>query len=93
MLREFVDLVNETVDDGFSRGIELFLESLETDLAKDEVFEEHGVDTVLTHLYEEAGVEINALEESEDLENIDEGKLDAMLKELEEDDSDLGDEE
>jgi len=94
MLREFVDLVNEAVDEGFSRGIELFLESLETDLAKDEIFEEHGFDTVMQHLYEEAGVDVSAEESDneEDLDDIDEEKLDAMLKELEDDDSEIEDE-
>lgn len=93
MLREFVDLVNEAVDEGYSRGIQLFLESLETDLAKDEVFQEHGVEKVLTHLYEQSGVKIAVAAEptEENFDDIDETKLDQMLKELEDDD-DLKDE-
>ena len=85
MQREFVDLVNETVDEGFTRGIDLFLEALETDLEKDQIFQEHGVDNVIQHLYEEAGVEISETEEEETDEDIDDEKLDAMLKELESD--------
>lgn len=91
MLREFVDLVNEAVDEGYSRGIQLFLESLETDLAKDEVFQEHGVDKVLTHLYEQAGVQVSAEATEDSLDDVDDAKLDQMLKELE-DDEDLKDE-
>jgi len=91
MLRQFVDLVNEAVDEGYTRGIDLFMESLEADLAKDEVLSEHGVDSVVAFLFEDAGVEVDAAEMSDDLDSIDEKNLDAALAELEKD-TDLEDE-
>ena len=80
MLREVVNLVNEAVDEGHDRGISLFMENLEEDLAKDHIFENHGgVDGVMVQLFEEAGVTI---ENAEDLENLDEDKIDQMLDDL-----------
>ena len=53
MLREFVALVNEAVDDGFNRGLNLFMENLEEDLAKSEIIAEAGgVDTVIATILE-----------------------------------------
>lgn len=66
MLRQFVDLVNEAVDDGYKYGIDLFMESLEIDNAKDEVLSEHGEDAVMKHLFENAGIEV--IEENDDNE-------------------------
>ena len=88
MLRQFVDLVNEAVDEGYTRGIDLFMESLEADLAKDEVLNEHGVDSVVAFLFENAGVGIDAdvTELTEDeIDEIDEKNLDAALSALEDD--------
>lgn len=79
MLREVVNLVNEAVDEGHERGIALFMENLEEDLAKDHIFESNGgADGVMAQLFEEAGVEIA----TDDLENLDETKIDEMLNEL-----------
>ena len=78
MLREFVQLVDEAVDDGFNRGLNLFMESLEEDLMKSEVIAEAGgVDTLFAAILENDGYEVE-LQDS-DLENLDEGKIDAML--------------
>ena len=78
MLREFVALVNEAVDDGFNRGLNLFMENLEEDLAKSEVIAEAGgVDTVIATILEADGYEVSV--KGEDLENLDESKIDAML--------------
>ena len=78
MLREFVALVNEAVDDGFNRGLNLFMENLEEDLAKSEVIAEAGgVDTVVAAILEADGYEVSVADE--DLENLDESKIDAML--------------
>ena len=78
MLREFVKLVDEAVDDGFNRGLILFMESLEEDLAKSEVIAEHGgVDSVFAAILEADGYEVEL--QDEDLENLDETKIDAML--------------
>jgi len=78
MLREFVALVNEAVDDGFNRGLNLFMENLEEELAKSEVIAEAGgVDTVIAAILEADGYEVSV--KDEDLENLDESKIDAML--------------
>jgi hypothetical protein len=78
MLREFVALVNEAVNDGFDRGLNLFMENLEEDLAKSEVITEAGgIDTVVAAILEADGYEVSV--KDEDLENLDESKIDAML--------------
>lgn len=77
MLREFVNLVNEGVDEGFARGIDLFMESLEYDLQKEVVFEQHGFDAIMTNLFENAGIEIQA--EENDSEDISEDMIDKMI--------------
>lgn len=79
MLREFVKLVDEAVDDGFNRGLNLFMENLEEDLTKSEIIAESGgVDRVFAAILEADGYEVEL--QDEDLENIDEGKVDAMLE-------------
>lgn len=78
MLREFVKLVDEAVDDGFNRGLNLFMENLEEDLIKSEVISENGgVDNVFAAILEADGYEVEL--HDEELENLDEGKIDAML--------------
>ena len=81
MLREVFQLVNEAVDEGHDRGVALFMENLEEDLAKDHIFEEFGgVDPVMAKLFEEHGIEtseLTALEEMADAE------VDALMKDLE----------
>jgi hypothetical protein len=79
MLREFVKLVDEAVDDGFNRGLNLFMENLEEDLAKSEIITESGgVDKVIASILEADGYEVEL--QDEELENIDESKVDAMLE-------------
>ncbi len=79
MLREFVSLVNEAVDDGFNRGLNLFMENLEEDLAKSEVIAEAGgIDTVVAAILEADGYEVSLADDV--LENLDESKIDAMLE-------------
>jgi len=78
MLREFVQLVDEAVDDGFNRGLNLFMESLEEDLMKSEIIAEAGgVDTLFAAILENDGYEVEL--QDADLENLDESKIDAML--------------
>ena len=79
MIREFVDLVNEAVDSGYERGVNMFMENLESDLQKDEIIseQENGVDDVIKHLFISEGYEVE-----EDLENLDEEKLDEALAAL-----------
>ena len=53
MLREYTQLVSETIDEGFERGIGLFMENLEVDMVKDEIIQEAGsVDNVLKVMFE-----------------------------------------
>ncbi len=79
MLREFVKLIDEAVEDGFSRGLNLFMENLEEDLAKSEIIAEYGgVDRVFAAILEADGYEVEL--QDKDLENLDESKIDAMLE-------------
>ncbi len=81
MLRETLNLISEAVEEGHGRGVSLFMENLEEDLAKEQVFEENGgVDPVMAQLFEEAGVEVEDLEA---IEEMDEEKVDKMLQDLE----------
>jgi hypothetical protein len=78
MLREFVKLVDEAVDDGFNRGLNLFMESLEEDLTKSEVISEAGsVDVLFAAILENDGYEVEIRDT--ELENLDESKIDEML--------------
>lgn len=79
MLREFVTLVDEAVDDGFNRGLNLFMESLEEDLTKSEVIAEvGGVDTLFAAILENEGYAVEGSDEA--LESLDESKIDEMLE-------------
>ena len=81
MLREFVQLVDEAVDDGFNRGLSLFMENLEEDLAKSEVISEvGGVDTLFAAILENDGYEVEITDA--ELESLDESKIDAMLEQF-----------
>jgi len=53
------------------------MESLETDLNKQDVFEEHGVMPVLAHLFTEAGVDVEGA-----ILEVSEEDLDALFTEL-----------
>ncbi len=79
MIREFIQLVDEAVDEGFDRGLNLFMEGLEEDLAKSEIIAESGgFDKVVSQMMTADGIEL--LNEEE----ISEERIDALLKELEE---------
>ena len=80
MLREFQDLVNEAISEGHAKGVELFMESLERDLRKENLFESEGVDKVVAYLFEQEGYEIV---DPKDLDQMDEEKMDAMLQQME----------
>ena len=60
MLREkFAEIIGEALYNGYKRGIDVFMEGLEEDLAKSEVFEE-GVtpEDIIDFLMEDAGYEV-----------------------------------
>lgn len=81
MIREFVDLVDEAIDSGYERGVNMFMENLEIDLKKNEIISEQkdGVNDVLKQLFISEGYTIE-----EDLENLDEEKLDEALAAIDE---------
>jgi len=47
MIQKFVDLVNETVDESFARGVELFLENLNDEMLVTHKIVNEGLDAVL----------------------------------------------
>jgi len=78
MLREFVQLIDEAVDEGFDRGLNLFMEGLEEDLTKSEVLSESGgFDAYAAKMFESDGISVEVLEEE-----LDEEKIDAMLEQF-----------
>ena len=78
MLRNFCKLVSEAVNQGSERGIKLFIESLEIDLEKEEIYENHGVAGVLTHFFESEGYDVD-VDENDDISEED---IDSLLDDL-----------
>ena len=95
MFREYVNLIEESVNEGTSRGVQLFLENLNQDMVIDEVFEElGGSDATIKQIFMENGYEVTDLEPleeaktetetetvTEDEEAFDK-KLDSILEQL-----------
>lgn len=52
-MKRFTKLVNETVDSGFARGINLFMENLEADIKKNLFLENNGIPEVVSQIFEE----------------------------------------
>lgn len=78
MLREFIQLIDEAVDEGGERGLHLFMECLDDDLGRDQVITESGgLDSYVAGMLESDGIPTSILEE-----NLDEAKIDAALREL-----------
>ena len=76
MLREYTQLVSETIDEGFERGIGLFMENLEVDLVKDEIIQEAGsVDNVLKVMFE-------GYEQAEGEQEVTDDEVDNLLSNL-----------
>ena len=70
MFREYVDLINESVNEGTSRGVQLFLENLNQDMVIDEVFEElGGSDATIKQIFTENGYEVTDLEPIEEVKS------------------------
>lgn len=88
MFREYANIVNEVVDEGVGRGINMFLENLNQELVTDEIYESFGgIENSLKQIFLENGFQISEdlaateqLEENND-ENFDE-KLDNILEQL-----------
>ncbi len=72
MLRNFTNLVNETVDEAYENGINLFLETLENDLEKDLYINNTGLENTLNEVFSSESEE--GLTESKDdgIKTIDE---------------------
>lgn len=51
--QKLISLIEQNVAAGFSRGQELFAESIDQDLEKKEILESTGIDGVLDYLYQE----------------------------------------
>jgi len=86
MLRKFETLVENVIEEGHSRGVNLFMENLEEELSRSEIIESEGVEGFLKPIIEELdAVESEEVSENETNEDdeIDEQALDAMIAELE----------
>lgn len=83
MFREYANIVNEVVDEGVGRGINMFLENLNQELVTDEIYESFGgIENSLKQIFLENGFQISEDLAAEQLdENFDE-KLDNILAQL-----------
>jgi hypothetical protein len=83
MFREYANIVNEVVDEGVGRGINMFLENLNQELVTDEIYESFGgIENSLKQIFLENGFQISEDLAAEQLdENFDE-KLDNILEQL-----------
>ena len=54
--QKLISLIEHNVAAGFTRGQELFAESIDQDLEKKEILESAGIDGVLDYLYQEYAV-------------------------------------
>ena len=80
MLREYTQLVSETVDDGFERGIALFMENLEIDMIKSDIINEASgdIDKVLALQFEQYFEEQEGRDGDEDVDD----EVDTLLNNL-----------
>ncbi len=76
MIREFVDLVNEAVDTGYEKGINLFMENLEEDLKTNPLNEGKTSDDQVKELFLNEGYALD--------EELDEDLIDAALENIDE---------
>lgn len=85
MFREYVELIDESVNEGANRGVHLFLENLNQDMIIDELFEElGGADATIKQIFVENGFETTELElmESETASTMTESEDEAFDKKL-----------
>jgi len=80
-------IINEAVSEGFARGVNLFLENLNNQIETDLLFEQYSADDILMsqlapYLEEEKEEDI---EDSIDLENLDEETIDKLLEQVKRD--------
>ncbi len=74
MIREFIELVDEAVDTGYAKGVNLFMENLESDIKSNTLMEGVTENDVVKNLFINEGYTLD-----EELENIDESVLDQAL--------------
>jgi len=59
MIREFKELIDEAVDEGYTVGVNLFLENLDVDIQKEEAIVEYkDEDILIKTLFTKEGYEI-----------------------------------
>jgi hypothetical protein len=97
MFKSFNDMINEAVMEGYTMGIQLFMETLEQELTKQDLYEQFEPEQVVKSLFIEASIPTDGLNtslmyESEDDgsydDDIDEDKLDRLLDALDDEDND-----
>ena len=75
MINEFVQLTEEAVDEGYNRGITMFMENLEEDLAVSDIITEVGgdLDPIIAEMFNAEGFEASEIlnEEDMDIEKVD----------------------
>lgn len=80
MIQKFVDLVNETVDESFARGVELFLENLNDEMLVTHKIVNEGLDAVLEQACSiPEGEETETVTEDDEIDSLtDEDIMEAM---------------
>ena len=84
MIQKFVDLVNETVDESFARGVELFLENLNDEMLVTHKIVNEGLDAVLEQACsmpegEETESKVETVTEDDEIDSLtDEEIMEAM---------------
>ena len=59
MIREFKELIDEAVDEGYTVGVNLFLENLDVDIQKEEAIVEYeDEDILIKTLFTKEGYEV-----------------------------------
>lgn len=90
MVREkFKNLVETAISDGFSRGVQLYLENLDAQIAADVLYEARGIDSILQEQFEEPEEEEEDAPmtdeeegEVEEFEDIDEELINKLMKKV-----------
>jgi len=72
MHREFINLVSETVDEAHSNGINLFYESLEHAINKENFIAENTLEETLTMLFNENEQPEDIEENTDEVQDIEE---------------------
>lgn len=78
MFREYVKLIDESVDEGANKGIQLFLETINNDLELEEINEQvGGIEETVKRIFHENGFTITDLEplHEDDSQNKNEDQL------------------